>query len=60
MSRTARRAVIDRAHRALPVAGQCGLLAISRSSLYSRPAEVDGETLALMRRIDEQYLRTPC
>lgn len=59
MSRAERKAMIDRADRQLPVTRQCELVAISRSSVYYRPAEVDDETLALMRRIDEQYLRTP-
>jgi putative transposase len=32
---------------------------ISRSSLYYRPKAPDASTLDLMRRIDEQYLKTP-
>jgi putative transposase len=38
---------------------QCELLGLARSTCYYRPAEESGENLALMRRIDEQYLRTP-
>jgi len=38
---------------------QCVLLGIPRSTWYYRPAGETAENLALMRRIDEQYLRTP-
>ncbi len=38
---------------------QCALLAISRSSVYYRPAEVSQEDLELMRLMDRQYLATP-
>lgn len=39
---------------------QCQLLGLNRSSWYQAPAaEESAENLALMRRIDEQYLRTP-
>jgi putative transposase len=38
---------------------QCGLLKVARSTLYYRPAPVSADDLRLMRRIDEQYLRTP-
>jgi putative transposase len=34
-------------------------LGLNRSSWYYRPLGVSAETLALMRRIDEQYLKTP-
>jgi putative transposase len=59
MSRAERAAMIDRAQPRLSLTRQCGLLAISRSSIYYRPVAVDTESLALMRCIDEQYLRTP-
>jgi putative transposase len=44
----------------LSVRRQCELLGLSRSSWYYKPLGVSAENLALMRRIDEQYLKTPC
>jgi putative transposase len=38
---------------------QCALVGLARSTCYYRPAGESAENLALMRRIDEQYLRTP-
>ena len=38
---------------------QCGLLGISRSSLYYLPTEAGAEDLELMALIDQQYLKTP-
>lgn len=38
---------------------QCELLELNRASWYYQPAPESAENLALMRRIDEQYLRTP-
>jgi len=38
---------------------QCALLGLARSTWYYRPEGESAENLALMRRIDEQYLRTP-
>jgi putative transposase len=43
----------------LSVARQCELLDLPRSSWYYRPAGESAENLALMRRLDEQYLATP-
>jgi putative transposase len=59
MSRPARLAMIDRRHGALSVARQCELLGVARSSVYYEPVPADPADLDLMRRIDEQYLRTP-
>jgi putative transposase len=59
MSRPARLAMIDRRHGVLPVVRQCELLGVARSSLYYEPVPADPANLDLMRRIDEQYLRTP-
>jgi putative transposase len=59
MSRTARLAMIDRRHGALPVVRQCELLGVARSSVYYEPVPAHPADLDLMRRIDEQYLRTP-
>jgi putative transposase len=41
------------------VAEQCELLGLARSTYYYEPAGESAENLALMRRIDEQYLKTP-
>ena len=43
----------------MSVARQCELVGLSRSTLYYRPVGESAENLALMRAIDEQYLRTP-
>lgn len=50
--------MIDRSHD-LPVARQCQLLSLSRSSVYYRPRPVSPENLALMRRLDELHLEYP-
>jgi transposase InsO family protein len=44
----------------LSVRRQCELLGLNRSSWHYRPLGESAENLALMRRIDEQYLKTPC
>jgi putative transposase len=59
MSRAERRALIEREDPALPVMQQCRLLAVSRSSVYRRPAEVSEEDRAIMALIDRQYLARP-
>jgi putative transposase len=59
MSRAERRALVERADPALPVSRQCRLLAVSRSSVYRRPAEVGEEDRAIMALIDRQYLARP-
>ena len=51
--------MIDRAHPSLSVVRQCRLLAVSRSTLYYPPLGESAETLELMRRIDELYLKYP-
>jgi len=43
----------------LSIARQCELLGLPRSTCYHTPAGESTENLALMRRIDEEYLRTP-
>jgi len=43
----------------LTVARQCQLLELPRSTWYYQPIGESAENLALMRRIDEQYLATP-
>lgn len=59
MSAADRRALVDRDDPGLPVVAQCRLLKIARSTLYYRPAAVDFDDLALMRRMDELYLASP-
>ncbi len=55
-----KRECIEPDHRQLSVRRQCELLGLNRSSWYYTPVGVSAENLALMRRIDEQYLKTPC
>jgi putative transposase len=52
MSRAKRRALVEREDPALPVSQQCRLLAVSRASVYRRPAEVSDEDRAIMGLID--------
>src|SRR5207237_3454187 len=59
MSRAERRAMVERADPVLPVSQQCRLLAVPRSSVYRKPAEVSAEDLAIMALIDRQYLARP-
>ena len=49
--------MIVRDHPALSLSRQCRLLSIGRSSLYYEPKGESAETLALMRRIDELFLK---
>ena len=51
MSRQRRREVVDRKHPRLLIVRQCGLLGISRSSLYYRPRGTSPEDLAMMKLI---------
>ncbi len=50
---------MDRKHPKLSVSRQCRLLSISRSGLYYEKKGESAFNLALMRKIDEQYLNTP-
>lgn len=59
MSIDRRRAKVERAHPTLSLSHQCALLSISRSSLYYTPQGESECNLALMRQLDEQYLKTP-
>jgi putative transposase len=59
MSRDERKAMIVPERPGLSLSRQCRLLAISRSSFYYTPTEESPENLALMRQIDELYLRYP-
>ena len=59
MSRGERKATIRREHPELSLGRQCRLLAISRSSFYYTPKGESPESLALMRRIDELFMKHP-
>jgi putative transposase len=54
-----KRGWIEPAHPELSIRRQCELLELNRATFYLQPASESPENLALMRRIDEQYLRTP-
>ena len=53
------RRCIEPEHNAITIARQCALVGLARSTFYYRAAGESAQNLALMRRIDEQYLRTP-
>ena len=59
MSVVRRREMIDAQHKDLSMTRQCRLLHISRSGLYYDPVGESALNLALMRMIDEQYLKCP-
>ena len=59
MNPARRREMVDREHPSLPIAGQCALVGVSRSSIYYRPKGASEEDLSLMREMDRQYLATP-
>ena len=51
--------MVERDHPSLSLSRQCRLLSIGRSLLYYTPKGESAETLALMRRIDELFLKYP-
>jgi putative transposase len=51
--------MVERKPGRLSVKRQCRLLGVSRSSIYYAKRAGKEEDLLLMRRIDEQYLKTP-
>jgi putative transposase len=59
MSASARLALVAQPHPALSVVAQCALLKVPRSTLYHRPAPVDPDDLALMKRMDQIYTTWP-
>lgn len=59
MSVERRREMVGRERHKLSLSRRCRLLGISRGSLYYRPRGESPEILSQMRRIDEQYLKTP-
>ncbi len=59
MSRGERKAMIRRDRPDLSLSRQCEILAISRSSFYYTPKGESPSSLALMRRLDELFLKYP-
>ena len=59
MSPVRRQGAVDRDHPRLSIARQCELVSVSRSAFYYEPKGERPENLDLMRRIDEQFLKTP-
>src|SRR5665213_3047214 len=59
MNRAARLALVDHDDPVLPVAAQCRLLRVARSTLYYQPVPASPDDLAVMRRIDELHLEYP-
>lgn len=55
----ARRLMIEPNHHQISIVKQCDLLGISRSGYYYSPRSERPENLAIMRLMDEQYLKTP-
>jgi len=54
-----KRAVIAPTDVQLSIRQQCALVGLARSSWYYAPQPENAENLALMRLLDEQYLKTP-
>jgi len=59
LKRDQRKKAIDRTVHELSISRQCKMLDISRSSFYYKPQPLKPGDLALMRLIDQQYLKTP-
>lgn len=51
--------MVEKENKDVSLKKQCDLLGICRSSLYYKPSSASEEDLELMRKIDEQYLKTP-
>src|SRR6201997_5909031 len=51
--------MVERVNPALPTSRQCRLLALPRSSVYRKPADLSAEDCAIMALIDRQYLVRP-
>ena len=59
MKRAERLALVDHDDPILPIAAQCRLLKVARSTLYYQPVPAASDELAVMRRIDELHLEYP-
>jgi len=53
------RSRIEPGHAELSVRQQCQLLGLQRSTFYYQPVPETQENLALMKLLDQQYLRKP-
>ena len=51
--------MIEAEHPEISIRRQCELVGLNRSSYYQQPTGETALNLELMRRIDEQYLKTP-
>ena len=54
-----KRGLLDWDHARISLRRQCELLGVSRSGSYYEPVPESDENLALMRLIDEEFLRHP-
>ena len=54
-----KRSWIEPNHPGLSIRHQCELLQLNRATFYRQPGSESAANLALMRRIDEQFLQTP-
>lgn len=54
-----KRQCIEPNHKCLSVSRQCKLIGLARSNWYYEPVGESSENLALMRRIDELYIKCP-
>lgn len=54
-----RRMLVEPDHNQLSIVKQCELLTVNRSGLYYVPVAESDENLAIMRTLDEQYLKKP-
>lgn len=59
MTRTQRLSLLERPTSDLPLARQCQLLGLNRSSVYYQPVLADSSDLHLMELMNRQYLQTP-
>lgn len=51
--------MVDTHHTEISIVKQCELLQISRSGFYYEPVPESEENLCIMRKLDEQYFKTP-
>lgn len=54
-----KRRLIEPGHEQISIRRQCELLGLNRASYYYEPAQESALNLELMRKIDEQYMKTP-
>jgi len=54
-----KRRLIEPGHEQISIRRQCELVGLNRASYYYEPARESGLNLELMRKIDEQYMKTP-